>query len=665
MLAGMATAWAADEQTLARYVPADVGLFVELREGEDLLVPLLEPQLWATLARIAGQPARPEDASEWEKRIRETVNLAPADAIRTLFARRVAFAGAGLGRSQDAVVLCQPTRRPRDLIRGWPAQPLPASTRSSLYRLPYRVGLACSDRLLVFGDAGPSGMFSRVLSVLEADEPATLADDPAFKRLLARVPAAPDGVFYVRLGPGRAIAAPLELPGPLRESGTLLLALHRKGQLLHFTAVGDAPQTPVERTGMLHDLVAGLPERTLIAWAGHVDYPALVRASALLPEDDILRVALQLAPLESLQRLTTALDSATCLALGVVAPDEPGSGAPPVPAFALLIRARERDTVSAEWGTLLQSTLAIYRLLSFRGGGAERTLRLEPLLLEDAAGEQLDLGALLGPGVAGSLLGRVQLAWVMDDNVLILASHAEWLRQILAARHARGPRLAGVLDLARGMPTTKLDNLFLAQTGPIADLGQQWLRFFEQTMPAVLEPDWWRAYQPAGRSPRLGVQVTADPERRRLMVYSVLPGTPAHGVLRPGDEIIGCNRRRFATTQPVQEVQQGLVQRPDARFFELYIERDHVVSLQRIPLPFVDPVQMLRRVVAVGQVVQRIVYADGVPDPLGPRGGLTLELRPDDKPLFVFTPLEAVTPPAVLSETAPPAHSEATNGPSD
>ncbi|GAG02899.1 unnamed protein product, partial [marine sediment metagenome] len=41
---------AQDAESLARLVPADVGLFVEARGADDLLVPLTEEQVWITLA---------------------------------------------------------------------------------------------------------------------------------------------------------------------------------------------------------------------------------------------------------------------------------------------------------------------------------------------------------------------------------------------------------------------------------------------------------------------------------------------------------------------------------------------------------------------------------------------------------------------------------------
>ena len=71
---------------------------------------------------------------------------------------------------------------------------------------------------------------------------------------------------------------------------------------------------------------------------------------------------------------------------------------------------------------------------------------------------------------------------------------------------------------------------------------------------------------------------------------------------------------------------------------------------RRVPLRFVDPVQMLRRAVAIGQITQRVIYHDDVSDQAGPRGFLSVELRDASHgPLFHF---ELAPPPASMPSAA-------------
>jgi hypothetical protein len=152
---------------------------------------------------------------------------------------------------------------------------------------------------------------------------------------------------------------------------------------------------------------------------------------------------------------------------------------------------------------------------------------------------------------------------------------------------------------------------------------------------------------------RIGIQVTQDAAQRRLVVQTVTPNSAADGILRPNDAIVGCNRKRFATSQPVDEMARGLAERPNPRWIELLIEREGLVRLRRIALPFVDPVEVLRRLTAVGRVLQRVTYLDTVPDEAGTHGYLTLEMRAGDQPLYHVPPVATRPAASQPTEAAP------------
>ena len=65
--------------------------------------------------------------------------------------------------------------------------------------------------------------------------------------------------------------------------------------------------------------------------------------------------------------------------------------------------------------------------------------------------------------------------------------------------------------------------------------------------------------------------------------------------------------------------------------------------IKRVALPFVDPIQVLRRAVAIGRIAQRVVYHD-VSEEAGARGFLTIELRETQRPLFPFELTPATRP---------------------
>lgn len=666
------------DSSLAARVPADVGLFIELRQGADLLLPLMQPQAWATLASLAGNPMQPSDSGAWAQRVQDTLGMSPAEAIRSLFAERVALAGERWKHAADAVVLCVPSDRPRELVRKWGARPLPSASSASVFRLPHRVGVAVQGPLMALGDYVPDGMLAGVVRVLEGGQRRTLADDATYQRLLARVPPNPDGVLFARLAevvtparPGgahsttapaaapssQAVAAPASqptsapawrMPGPLRDSQNVLVALHRNGNVLQFSAVGDGTSNAGTAEVDVSRLAGSLPVRTLVTWAGQVDYATLPQAIALLPRRNILRVVHDVhARAGTIQRLTGALAGETALALGVVS-DE-GAEAPPLPALAALLVLRDPAVATEEWTNLVQTTLSMYKLLALKHAPPPPPLELETLEVEGARVQRVRLASAFGLAGQFAPLAQAELCWTVDDDVLIVATHVDWLGQILAARHARALTLTGVIEALHRSPAKQRASLCIAQTGPIADLGRLWLDYLGQVAPQVLDEQWWRAMQPGGSNVRLGVQVTAAPGGRRLSVVSVTPGGPSAGLLSVGDEIVGCNDRRFESDDLVAEIQRALRQRPQARWVQLIVERARIIRVVRVPLPFVDPVQALRQLISVGDICQRVIFSDDPPDEAGPRGFLTVELRDTRTPLFEF--MAAKTPE---SQPAPP-----------
>ncbi len=680
------------DESLARHVPAEVGLFVEAHEAGDLLIPLIEPQVWTTLAELVGQPANPADAELWRRQIRETVKMEPDHAIRVLFSERVAFVGEGPGRAQDAVVLCRPMPdiRISDLLSIFQAQPEQGPQEPKLYRLRAGMGLAASDRLLVFGDLrSPEGMFRRMVRFLGEPGGRSLAEDTAYQALLRRVPDAPAGILFARVRPAStkavgpalaqdepatatapatspaatAPARPQEseaglsrrigsgLPGRLRGASTILVAMHRKDALLHFTAVGDAAFPGGAPIGSERLLVESLPVRTLVALEQRVDYRALVADVQRLPERHALRLALEVQQASgTLEGLLGELGEQTCLAVGFVASFSPAEQAPPAPAFAWIVRVRDARRAADEFRAAVEACIAAYALVSVSRGLPP----LAPMIsLPDgpAPAWLLDLGPLLPPPVAAAL-GGLHVCWAVDGDVLIVATHRDWLSQILEARRGAAERLAPALELSQrpGGTDPEPETVFVAQVGPIADLGSLWLAYFERHAPQILQEAWWRARQPGGGT-RLGIQVVEDAGNHLLEVVAVEPGSPSEGLLEVRDRLLGCNNRRFATSQPVEEIRVALAQRPHARWVDLLIERDGVQLVRRIPLPFVDPVQSLQRLVAIGRIVQRVVYHDDASEAAEPRGFMTVQLRAGDAPLFPLPP-PATAPASPPQKTA-------------
>ncbi|MEW6250518.1 MAG: hypothetical protein AB1716_07710, partial [Planctomycetota bacterium] len=471
---------------------------------------------------------------------------------------------------------------------------------------------------------------------------------------------------------------PVQLLAPrlLSESAHILLTLHRDKNLLHVSAVGDAPGAPPPREGSLAELVGTLPDRTLLATAVHLNYDALQRTGARWLQSSLFLPFQLHARAGTLERLMQALNTRACLAVGLVTPKNRQMAAPPVPAAALVLTARDPEAAVPELRAIYRTTIDLVNLLSRRLPGPPPPVAVESVDVAGVAAEQADLSTVLLGKPEATPLGELHLCWALDGDAVIVASHVDWLRQILEARHKAAPQLAGTLALSRHTPSALQDSVIVVQTGPLADLGALWLEYLGKSSPEVLNENWWREHQPpyvpglfgtqrTGRDVQIGLRVGSAPENvqaRRLPVVAVEPGSPAAGLVRVGDAIVGVGNRPFTGADPITEVRNALVNRPNARFVELLIERAGQRRPQRFRVPFVDPIELLQRAIAIGKIFQRVVYLDDAPEAAGFRGFFTLELRGGAGPRF---PLALSTPAASApaSESAPPPASAAAPAP--
>lgn len=651
------------------------------------MLTLADPELWLTLAELAGQPAGPDDTAEWRQRIERTVGLDPRSAIQQLLSKRVAFVGEGAGQSQDAVILCEPPLPLEPLPDAWGAQRLPHSGRPSVYRLRSGLGLATCGSLACFGDARVrNGMFQQSIACIDADGRAGLGASADFRSLCERVPADPTVLLYARLEPGVRLlppgpridaselelrspasqptsqpagpsttattgpaasapaVAPWTLPSPLAGSKHILLAMHRRPGALVFTAVGDGDTVQHSPESPPPPLLAMLPDETLAAWRGGVDFVRLLDDARDLPERNVLRVAIRI--LERTAGLRELAESMGRDAVAVVGPMTPARrtiDGPPLPAIALMVRLDDEERAERHLQTL-SDMVSVYNLLALNNGwkllGSPRHIEVEGI-----GAEALDLHSLWADAAWAGWVGDMTLCWTVNDGALTVATDPQWFREVLlaqqrsrASKHEDGLTLGGVQTSnhrdAALMDTAAVDTwngpaamAVEVRTALLAALSNRWLQFLEQNQPAMLQESWWHALQTRRGAIRLGVTVRQEGDTQRLLVEQVQPGAPAQGVLLAGDRIIGCNGGRFATSQPADEFRTGIEDRPHGAWIELMIERGASGStlVRRLRLPFFDGARLLRRISAIGGLARRVLYSDVRSAGGGPVGRLVLE----------------------------------------
>jgi hypothetical protein len=639
--------------TLARFLPSNTGFFVEANDAEDVLIALAEPELWVALAEFVGQPAEVDDTTVWEKRVTESLGVSPRAAIRQLLSKSVAFAGEGFGLTQDAVIVCRPAEPLDPLLQQWGATPEPTDAAVLLYRLRSGLGLATRDGIACFGDPNPrQGLFADVIRVIGDSTASRLADSDAFRRLYAQVARrgdAPTALLYVRMDgavwPAIAAAAasapsdaPPEFPLPefLRGAEHVMLAMQREGLELRFTAA-KLPPTPLSQRHAPLSPLAALPAGAIFEWQGAIDVPRWLDAAAGLNERNVMNVALRmLERTAGLRELADSLGSNAGVYVGTVNPKRNWADAPPVPAIGAIILLDDEVAAERRLQTL-SDAVSVYNLLAINNGWKA----LEPpqsTIINGMGVQVLPLHPLFGDDPKALWCGDLTLCWTISRKALFIATHPDWLDALIRARlAATSPEREAAGGSAAATRGLRRDQAGLwisaAEAGRLA---QQWLAFAATHAPETTTEEWWKQWQPAAQNARLGVTVTQKSEDRRLRVDSVDAGSPARGLLRPGDEIVGANGRRFATTQPAVEFRQEIEQRPHAGWLEIILDRDGGLVARRVRLPFVYPPEILRRVSALGGLVREMTYVEPGAEAEAPLGRLTVELVPPaDRPVFL------------------------------
>lgn len=636
-------------------VPADIGFFAELRNGTDLLTPLTEPQIWTLLAELAGQPAAVEEASSWREQIKRTVRMEPAEAIRTLFSQRVSFASRGPGQSQDAVVLCRPMADlPAATWPGrWQAKPVSGYGTDQTFQLSGNIGVAAVRDVLLFGDLlAPDATFKQLVQFAADSKGAPSLDaNPDYRALRERLDQDLEGLLYLRIGGRRpAVTAPqsapaqtapasssapvaaspdaggLDFPGALRGARTVLLGLRRVDHWLDLSVVGDvrATQPPLASQPAAKWISARLPADTVVFWEGEISYRGLVQSVEALPERNALRAAYRLLQQQQLlEPVLEMLEDRACVTMGWVrnssgptsaatesapATSAPSSGPTspprdiPLPALGLLAPVRDEAEAARRVGELIDATATVLDFVTLARGGKPLS-RGREADFNGTPVHVLDLSRVLSEEAARYY--PLELSWTVQGGCLIVTTNLDWLKSIVAARTAANEPEAGCPTW-----TAQDRSRVLVRTGLLADAGQRWLDYIAQAYPALMQENWWRNWQ--SQPTRLGIDVSAEPDAKRLRVTRVAAEGSASGLLFEGDLLLGTRVRRFTTTQPIAEMRTLIDSRPHSSYLDVLVERGQQTRFVRVPLPYFDPVRSLRRVVAIGRVFERITYADQV-----------------------------------------------------
>jgi hypothetical protein len=649
----------AHRDSFARYVPADVRAYGEIYDLARLESKLI-PDGWSEWTRFAaGQTSQPAVTVEWGERVGRILGMSLADATKNLFGRQAALAAPSYDELAEGVVLA---RAPSgdfiaDLLKKNQATQQPPIGGVPCYLLREGLSLAVKDTVVILGGRGrKSRLFERSVELLGGQKAPALIDAPSFGQQASSLLDRGAGVVYLDL--------PADDGGASNPPGTgvkqtrsqsfwstfrrLVVGIEERGQGLDLEVQG-LLELPVVRGGLKDvslEAVGGLPESTLLVWAQTMDLAENYRQimASRGPEQRSLRFNLEvikalLEPIDLEKDFLEKLGPQVMLVCGhEPASDAKTGGSYDMPLVAVMVESRDVEATSAVLHRLAERFLGWMKVQFAR---AKRTLDLNVVetTYKNTTIYRIRLESLFAQTSLCPYLQTLELCWGGVDGWLVIATHPDYIRQIIDARRLDpGRRFAGTSAFEAVRGRTDVSSLILARPIEAGRMLQSWIDYSSKVSPHVFKPLWWERMmvRRAGRRVELGIIIKEGAEPGRVVVGNpVLPEMPAAGRLKPNDKICAVDGRALSEDRPEDDLRDFIAMRRGPSVV-LRIERDGKLLDVRIPLspppplPIaadIDPVGSIRYLIGLTRGVSAAGFVRGHAQPHEFRAALILRMQ--------------------------------------
>ncbi len=644
--------------SLARFVPADTRLFVEIRGLRGLEQEWSQSDWGSALSSLLiGRADDPASGDAALRPLAELLGIAdPAAMRRGVFGTQVAVALPSWSNLAQGLIVAIPDDvKPIEeaLVR----RGLKATAHGGVREYPlddHGHRRATNGHLLVLGQQTASvGGYDQAVRLLAGEPLPSLAGDALFRREIAALgpgphratvyfagfdapaaqpesqPASSPATRSSTSAPAttqaatptattRATTAPATQPArrglprwwpatwPMLMRGAVGLAV--EGQTISLGIRGELDQpSPPHRRDADFAVLNALPATTLAAWAQTVDYAGQHR---LLTREGPTLLSLYLAFIDMRMKaagsslvdgLLARLGYETIVLLGVIPPSDQTERVDfDVVALGLIVSADRPAEAAQAMDLVGESFASILNLPAVRARMKE-SVHVAKVPFEGHTLSELRLGEFFRTQTGCPFTYTIALSWVATERDIILSTHSDHIRQILRARAGRiptlGPKIAAAGPL-NGMPRGA-DVVLLAQPAEAAAVLEGWLAWLERNRPEVLKPEWWRERQErqAGRA-SLGISMPAT-RPTEAVVHNTLPGWPAYGRLQAGDRIVAVDGIPLTPTNPRASLKE-LITRRKGNAVVLTVERngqraDVTIPLPEEPISF-DPIGAIRQI---------------------------------------------------------------------
>jgi len=618
----------ASKHSLAEHVPADVQLFLEMRDIQELadteagaaVISMLVNLMTTSTKPPQTQPSRELD---WRILLAKALGLPNITTVDLLFSSRMAIAAQKWDQINDAVLLFKPA----DLVElekqfSKLLVPQKAEKNMRRYRLGRRHELACNGKIAIIGlkTRKGSNLYRKTVDMTASGEGIRLGQYLDFDKLKSAIPASSQIMMYATAGGSGKSKGLTADWWPTNWPQLTSVAIG-----LNISPVG----ITVEANGRLHPRITDLkgnappihvlsllPESTVVAWTHTIDYVEEFRKLNARHSKGLVRLYIDLLksglPNEALEgQLLSHLKGDTIFLVGqtqkLPQPEEQLTSIQQLPALAMVAETESPGPVEK---TLLHVAGNILRLFNLPQEEKEPyRISSEPLERGEGTLYSIPIGQLFSGGSNSPLFQSLQISWTVADHLLIVSTHSAMVREIIGACRGQQDWMPddALLDaiqrvnLVGGSPKMMLT----AQPQVASKIIDTWLEYLAHHHPEVFQPDWWQKLR--RKQNASSVQLGILPVRKsklsgQVKVAQTLPNWPAHKRLQPNDIIVSVDGQKLSPVNALRSLRLRLATREDPEKVKLGIIRDGKKHNIVIPMPakksatdHLQPIQLFRQ----------------------------------------------------------------------
>ncbi len=635
--------WGADPAkvaSLAQAVPGNARLFMEIREVEKLLTTPAGATTSALLANwmVQADALKQSDSDKqesspqinflnWRYELVQSIGLRNPQAAELLFNGPVGFAADSWSALGTAILLAEPIR-PQELEVLLVDRRIPRVNKIRIRR--YRLGndheLACNGRFVIIGkNTGPSGLYARTLELWKGSDTDAMGGREDFQIQVKSLPHNCQLVAYANMAQPvasdndnskRPTAGWWPVLGSDWASAAVGVSATEKGISIS-TCRRVNPDYPVTFSAEPSiQSLDQLPDSAVLAWTKRIDYSAeYVRLTAKpIPEPFgffLEVITTELSEWEIEQEFLSHLVGNSAFVVGQIAcpiaeADVPGISVV-APTIGLMVKTNDSQAVERVLEKMANNVLQLCQLAAPK----DQSVKVQHQIMDEQGTRinSIPLRVLFGPQAEHPLLTNMQFSWSFDGQMMIIASHADLIRQIIQARHGRTDclKVDALQDRVGELREQDwhLETALSAQPKSLRNMVHSWIVYIRRYHPEMLQTDWWRWFhqQRSFSLDQLGIILKQpDESEAGLAISRILLNTPAEAYLQLGDRVLGVEEQRLEEHDGRETLDELIKNRRDREHLTLQILRDNKQRQVIIPLPtanlsapHLEPMEFLRQ----------------------------------------------------------------------